>query len=185
MLDARTALANQEDAGPRLPLILAKAEDNRAFIYNTHHAPSCAARRSRSVTAAMYTWAQGAGGGVSREGCGQSQVLLLASRTGCEQRTQERPLSFRALPRCGRSVGRSTRRQVEAGRWARARLCPQTWGGCRPTPCHPSVARREQRQPPHDLSHLGNRMNKTNKTDTDSETRAGWQLSEGRAGRKR
>lgn len=40
VLDARMALANQEDAGPRFPLILAKAEDNRAFIYNTHHAPS-------------------------------------------------------------------------------------------------------------------------------------------------
>lgn len=47
VLDARSALANREDAGPRLPLILAKAEDNRAFIYKTHGAvPERSGRRS-------------------------------------------------------------------------------------------------------------------------------------------
>lgn len=40
MLDAKDGFGRPvRHAGPRLPLILAKAEDNRVFIYNTHHVP--------------------------------------------------------------------------------------------------------------------------------------------------
>lgn len=99
--------------GPPTP---ASADAPRVF---TAHTTALLRRRFRSlssVTAAIYTRVHGV---TWRRRSRMTMwtilitVLLFASRTGCEQRTPERPPSFQAVLQCAQSVGR--RESCQAG----------------------------------------------------------------------
>lgn len=109
MLDAKDGFGKPvRRAGSQAPLILAKAENNRVFIYNTRYSPLLhrPPAVSAPAAAAVCMCAQVTGAAVSLKGVDHLEVRLFASRTGCEQRTPGRPPFAQAVPRCGRSAGR-------------------------------------------------------------------------------
>lgn len=124
--------ADQYGAPVPGPPTLARADAPRVFTAHTTALLRWPFRSLSSVTAAIYTRVHGV---TWRQRSHMTmwtiliKVLLFASRTGCEQRTLERPPSFQAVLQCAQSVGR--RESCQAG-GSRQLPSDKPWGSQSP-----------------------------------------------------